>query len=68
MPLSPTEYFRWYISRGNVFWRAFFVFKTIDSFFLPIEVTIECRITDESYADGRIPLGIWSVKKLLMKW
>jgi hypothetical protein len=40
---------------GIFFCRVFFIFKTISSFFF---LPTEYGITDESYADGRILLGI----------
>jgi hypothetical protein len=47
-----------YFQREFIFWRSFSVCKTIGIFFLPIELTIECGITDERYADECVLSGI----------
>jgi hypothetical protein len=53
MPLSPTEYFRLYISSGNFFDTHFLSVKPFVFFLLT-----ECGITDESYPDRHIPSRI----------
>jgi hypothetical protein len=53
-----------YFQREFIFWRSFSVCKTIGIlfYFLPIELTIECGITDERYANRCFLSVNWSVK------